>query len=164
MNGALRTVGRSEVEDVLYTEAAYLDAWELDEWLGLYTADARYCIPSTDKPDGDPARDLVIVDDDRERLESRVERLKSRRAHREFPVSRTRHMVTNVVIERSESDRLFVSAAFTVWRFRGVRADYYIGRYDYELAIDGDRLMIRSKRATLDMLTLDEAGAVSVIL
>jgi p-cumate 2,3-dioxygenase beta subunit len=164
MNAVSGTLTRSDVEDFLYREAAYLDAWDLDGWLTLYAADAHYCIPATDKPDGDPRRDLVIVDDDRERLESRVERLKSRRAHREFPVSQTRHLVTNVVIERQDGERVLVSAAFMVWRFREPRADYYVGRYDYELDVTPTGLAIRSKRATLDMRNLDEAGSVSIIL
>jgi p-cumate 2,3-dioxygenase beta subunit len=164
MNAVSHDVTRAEVEDFLYREAAYLDAWELDAWIGLYTHDAHYCIPSTDKPDGDPLKDMVIVDDDRERLESRVDRLKSRRAHREFPLSRTRHLVSNVILERQEPGTIFVSAGFTVWRFRGAKADYYVGRYDFELVTGADGLKIRSKRATLDLTTLDEAGAVSVIL
>jgi p-cumate 2,3-dioxygenase beta subunit len=164
MNAVSRAASRSDVEDFLFREAALLDAWELDEWLALYADDARYCIPATNKPDGDPRKDLVIVDDDRERLESRVERLKSRRAHREFPVSRTRHLVSNVVIERREGDRLFVSAGFMIWRFRGPRADSYVGRYDYELSGGPEGFKIRSKRATLDLLTLDESGSVSIIL
>jgi p-cumate 2,3-dioxygenase beta subunit len=164
MSVIAQTPSRDMVEDLLYREAELLDAWDLDGWLALFTADARYCIPSTDKPDGDPRRDLVIVDDDRERLESRVERLKSRRAHREFPVSRTRHQVTNVIIGRRDGDVVAVSAAFTVWRFRGPRADYFVGRYDYELLLTEPGLMIRSKRATLDLVNLDDAGSVSIIL
>lgn len=157
-------VERATVEDLLYREAALLDAWDLDGWLALYTGDARYCVPSTDKPDGDPRSDLVIIDDDRERLESRVDRLKSRRAHREFPVSRTRHLVSNVMIERAGEDSVVVSAGFAVWRFRGPRSDCYVGRYEYVLAVRPDGLAIRSKRATLDLMTLDDAAAVSVIL
>jgi p-cumate 2,3-dioxygenase beta subunit len=164
MNAVSRAVDRSEVEDFLYREAALLDAWDLDGWLALYTNDARYCIPSTDLPEGDPIKDMVIVDDDRERLESRVERLKSRRAHREYPNSRTRHFVTNVIVGRETPDGLPVSASFMVWRFRGTRTDQYVGRYDYLLAVTADALMVRSKRATLDLLTLDAAGAVSTIL
>jgi p-cumate 2,3-dioxygenase beta subunit len=164
MNAVSHDVTRSDIEDFLYREAAYLDAWDLDAWIGLYARDARYCVPSTDKPDGDPIKDMVIVDDDRERLESRVERLKSRRAHREFPLSRTRHQVSNVIVERRDGDAIYVSAGFTVWRFRGARADYYVGRYDYEFALTGDGMKVRSKRATLDLTTLDEAGAVSIIL
>jgi p-cumate 2,3-dioxygenase beta subunit len=157
-------VDRAAVEDFLYREAALLDAWDLDGWLALYTADARYCVPATDKPDGDPHRDLVIIDDNRERLESRVERLKSRRAHREFPVSRTRHLVSNVVIAGQEGDAVRVSAGFMIWRFRGKRSDYYVGRYDYVLGLEAGGLTIRSKRATLDLATLDDAASVSVIL
>jgi len=164
MNTTLDPIGREAVEDFLYREAALLDGWELDEWLTLYTADARYCIPSPDKPDGDPRRDLVIVDDNRERLESRVDRLKSRHAHREYPSSRTRHMVTNVRLTGREGDLCRVTASFMVWRFRGPRADYYVGRYDYELIASSGDLRIRSKRATLDLVNLDEAGAVSIIL
>jgi p-cumate 2,3-dioxygenase beta subunit len=154
---------RGEVEDLLYREAAMLDAWDLDAWLALYTSDASYCVPATDKPDGDPRTDLMIVDDDRERLASRVERLKSRHAHREYPHSRTRHLVSNVRLEPG-GDGLRVSAGFTAWRFRGKRADYYVGRYDYELVMTPDGLRIRSKRVTLDMPTLDVQAAVSFIL
>ncbi|GAC1570802.1 MAG: aromatic-ring-hydroxylating dioxygenase subunit beta [Candidatus Elarobacter sp.] len=164
MRTTLSSIGRQAVEDLLYREAALLDSWQLDEWLSLYTVDARYCIPSTDKPDGDPHKDLVIVDDNRERLESRVERLKSRHAHREYPSSRTRHLVTNVMVESDDGERCRATAAFMVWRFRGTRADSYVGRYEFEIVTVDRVLRIRSKRATLDLITLDEAGAVSIIL
>lgn len=38
--GSLAGLTRAEVEDFLYAEAELLDAWELDDWLALYTADA----------------------------------------------------------------------------------------------------------------------------
>jgi p-cumate 2,3-dioxygenase beta subunit len=160
-----RPITRSDVEDFLYREAALLDAWRLDDWVRLFTEDGAYLIPSNDTPDGDPDRDLMIVDDDHERIVARVERLKSRHAHREYPASRTRHQVTNVIVESSADDReLRVSAAFAVWRFRNDRTDWYVGRYDYVLALAGDTLRIRSKRATLDMTSLVPAGSVSIIL
>ena len=43
-----------EVEQLLYLEARLLDDWNLDAWLTLYTADARYVVPTTDLPEGDP--------------------------------------------------------------------------------------------------------------
>ena len=46
---------RLDVEEFLYAEAALLDAWRLDDWLELFTADARYEVPSTDRPTGEPA-------------------------------------------------------------------------------------------------------------
>jgi p-cumate 2,3-dioxygenase subunit beta len=157
-------VTRADVEDFLYREAALLDAWRLDEWLTLFTDDAAYVIPSNDTPGGDPDRDLMIVDDDRERIAARVERLKSRHAHREYPVSRTRHQVTNVIVEEADELGARISAGFTVWRFRNDRADWYVGRYDYDLVRVNGALRIRSKRATLDMTSLVPAGSVSIIL
>ena len=76
-----RLLMRLEVEDFLFEEAAILDDWRLDDWLALFTEDCRYVVPTTDKPDGNPATDLTLVDDDHERLYWRVNRLKSRHAH-----------------------------------------------------------------------------------
>ena len=52
---------REAVEDFLYQEAALLDEWRLDEWLGLFTVDARYVVPTTDLPEGDPKKELVFM-------------------------------------------------------------------------------------------------------
>jgi p-cumate 2,3-dioxygenase beta subunit len=157
-------VTRGDVEEFLYTEARLLDAWDLDGWAALYTDDARYVVPSNDLPEGDPLRDLVVMDDDRTRILARVTRLRSRHAHREYPSSRTRHQVTNVLILGRDGDALTVEAAFTVWRFRNERSDYYVGRYDYTLVVTDDGLRIRAKRVTMDMTSLNTAGAVSIIL
>ena len=74
-----------EVEQLLYLEARLLDDWDLDAWLTLYTPDARYVVPTTDLPEGDPRSDLVFIDDDRDRMAARVVRLQGRHAHREYP-------------------------------------------------------------------------------
>ena len=69
----------------------------------LFTEDAQYMVPTTDTPDAQPPYDNMFIDDDITRLRGRVTRLKSRHAHREYPASRTRHMVNNVrVIEASD--------------------------------------------------------------
>jgi 3-phenylpropionate/cinnamic acid dioxygenase small subunit len=49
-----------EVEDFIVCEAALLDEWRLDEWLSLFTEDARYMVPSTELPAGDPKETLAI--------------------------------------------------------------------------------------------------------
>jgi len=36
-----------EVENFLVREAALLDEWRLDDWLALFTEDARYLVPAT---------------------------------------------------------------------------------------------------------------------
>src|SRR5947208_10317726 len=140
-------ISREEVEDFLYTEAALLDAWRLDEWLALFTEDARYVVPSTDLPNADPAASLSLIDDDIVRLRGRVARLNSRHAYREFPWSRTRRLITNVQITGQEGDDLLVTAAFIVYRFRNEQAHPFVGRYLYCLTRVSGALKIRSRRA-----------------
>ena len=106
------------VEDFLYHEAAVLDAWDLDGWLGLLCDDARYLIPPNDVPDGDPDTTLFIIADDIDRIRGRVKRLKSRDAHAEFPPSRTRRLITNVRILEQDATEVTVTANFSVHRFR----------------------------------------------
>lgn len=160
----LAALTRADVEDLLYREAELLDDWDLDGWLTLYTDDARYVIPTTDDPDGDPREDLVLIDDDRLRMRARVERLNSRKAHREYPHSNVRHLVTNVRLGEVEGDELPVRASFTVWRFRGGRETSYVGSYYYRLVMTEAGPKIRSKRVVLAMTTLRPANDVAIIL
>ena len=155
---------RETVEDFLYHEAALLDEWRLDEWLALFTADARYVVPTTDLPEGDPKKDLVFIDDDMVRLRARVERLKSRHGHREYPWSRTRRFITNVRIKGLEEDNIFVTSSFLVYRFRMGETSPYVGWYEHRLKRVDRELKIYHKRTVLDMEALREHGAVSIIL
>ena len=157
-------VQRGYVEDLLYLEAQLLDEWRLDEWAQLYTDDAQYIIPANDLPDPEPDRDLVLVNDNKFRLLARVDRLNSRKAHREYPHATTRHQVSNVRILDQSGHEIVVSAYFTVWRFRNGRDDHYVGRYDYRLRRTDGALQICYKRAVMDMTVLRPAGAVSIIL
>lgn len=152
-----------EVEQLLYHEARLLDDWNLDEWLTLYTPDARYIVPTTDLPDGDPETDLLFIDDDYRRMAGRIERLKSRHAHREYPWSRTRRFIGNVMITAVEGNEIEATASVAVWRFRAGESAPYVGRYDVRLRREGEQLMICRKRATLDQEELSDHGALSII-
>jgi p-cumate 2,3-dioxygenase beta subunit len=155
---------REKVEDFLYQEAAVLDEWRLDEWLALFTADARYVVPTTDLPEGDPKKELVFIDDDIVRLRARVERLKSRHGHREYPWSRTRRFISNVRIKRLDEHNIAVTSSFLVYRFRMGDTSPYVGRYEHRLKQADGELKIHQKKAVLDMEALKEHGAVSIIL
>jgi p-cumate 2,3-dioxygenase beta subunit len=158
-----RLLLRLEVEEFLIEEAAILDEWRLDDWLALFTEDASYVVPSTDVPDGDPSTDLTLIDDDYLRLTWRVNRLKSRHAHREFPWSRTRRLVTNVRVLRADGDELVVTASILLYRFRHGHADTFVGRYLTTLARTDDGLRIRRRRAELDLERLSPNGALSMV-
>jgi p-cumate 2,3-dioxygenase beta subunit len=156
---------RARVEDFLYAEAALLDDWRLDEWLGLLTPDARYEVPSTDRPDGRPDTALMLISDTRAMIEARVKRLNSRKAHREFPWSRTRRIVGNVrVLAALASGELEITANFAVYRARGGQTQCYSGKYLYRLVPYGEAFLIGFRRAELDQETLDEHGTLSIVL
>ena len=153
-----------EVEAFLFHEAALLDEWRLDDWLALFTDDARYLIPSTDTPEGEPHTTLSLIDDDMARLRGRVERLNSRHAHREFPWSRTRRLVTNVRVTQIVGSEIHVAASFLVYRIRAGHVDPLIGRYEYILRRVEKTLMIAHRKAVLDLEALRPHGTVSIIL
>ena len=154
---------RELVEDFLFKEAALLDEWRLDDWVNLFTEDARYVVPTTDLPDGDPKRDLVFIDDDIARLRARAVRLNSRHAHREYPWSRTRRFVSNVRVEETNDGELSVTSNVLVYRFRNGEGAPYVGSIDYVLRRDDGDLKIAYRRAVLDLEALSWHGAVSII-
>ncbi|HYL23370.1 MAG TPA: aromatic-ring-hydroxylating dioxygenase subunit beta [Burkholderiales bacterium] len=159
----MNEIGRAEVEDFLYHEAALLDAWRLDEWLALLTEDATYRVPSNDQPESDPKSALFTIADDIRRIRARVARLKDPHAHAESPRSRTRRLISNVrILERSP---LLVEANFVVYRYRSnedVRT--YVGRYRYTLVNRDGALRIKARQAILDAMELASLGTVSFIL
>jgi len=157
------TALRAAVEEFLYREAALLDAWRLDEWLALFTADGRYLVPTTDLPDGDPQKDLVFIDDDMVRLRARVERLKSRHGHREYPSSRTRRFISNIRIKVDDGVTV-VTSSFLVYRFRMGESSPYVGWYEHRLKRIDEALKIHHRKAVLDLEALRDHGAVSIIL
>lgn len=153
-----------EVEALLFDEAALLDEWRLDEWLALFTEDARYVVPSTDTPEGDPRETLTLIDDDIARLRGRVERLNSRHAHREFPWSRTRRLISNVRITEVNGATIHAQASFLVYRIRAGAVDPLIGHYEHALRRVDGRLRIVHRKAVLDLEALRPHGTVSIIL
>jgi p-cumate 2,3-dioxygenase beta subunit len=156
---------RSDVEDLLYLEAALLDDWRMDDWLALWTQDAEYIIPTNDNPDADADRDLMYVNHDFRLLAGLVVRLNSVHAHREYPWSKTRHIVSNVrIFGEDEHGRVYGDAAFTVWRYRNKDTECFVGKYELRLQqIDG-QLRLSRKRILLDAWSLAPYGAISIVL
>jgi p-cumate 2,3-dioxygenase beta subunit len=147
-------ITRNDVEEFLYREAAMLDRWQLEEWLALFTDDAIYHVPTIGTAaEIGPENTLFYIADDRIRLRERVIRLQKKGAHAEWPRSRTRHMVTNVLIDERAGHR-----------FKNAAADVNGGSYRYRLVIVDGGLRIREKRSMLDMDALRPHGRVSILL
>ncbi|CAN5662479.1 aromatic-ring-hydroxylating dioxygenase subunit beta [soil metagenome] len=155
----------AELERFLYLEAELLDDWRLPEWLELFSPSGQYLVPSTDLPRGDPGRDLFLVQDDRFLLEQRIGSLMKRSAHAEYPHSRTRRLVSNVLAGAHDDGRIWVRANFAVFRTRSGAFDTYVGHYRHLLERDeSGSLRFLVRRCVLDLDALRPHGKVSIIL
>lgn len=156
---------RLTVEDLITREVSLLDNWELESWLDLFTSDAQYLVPSTDV-DGDnaiPENSLFYVFDDRKRMEERVIRLNKKGAHSEWPRSKVRHLVSNIIAEQADNS-IKATASFAVWRSKDSTSDVFIGHYIYEIIEADSEFKIRKKTCVLDMEALRPHGRISIIL
>ncbi len=149
-----------EVEQFLYREARMLDDRRFREWLTLFTDDVRYWMasrtnryPKSSKAIAilDPDRyveddigredELAILDETKETLTGRVDRLDTGMAWAEDPPSRTRHMISNIEVEPGEVEaELRVYSNFIVYRSRAeTEQDFYVGaRQDVLRRVDGE--------------------------
>lgn len=158
---------REEVETFLYRECALLDRWQLREWRALFADDGEYLIatPGLANPEtASPLEVLFLVADDQERLSQRVERLLDRTAHVEYPHSKTRHFMTNVLIESVAGSTLTVTANLLVYRSKGDDTTTFPAHLIYRLVRDGTDIRIREKRCVLDTDSLAHQGKMSIVL
>ena len=73
------------------------DTHAFDAWYALWTEDALYWVPANED-DIDPLRHVSIVYEDLEKIETRLFRLKGKRAHAQQPKSRLARVVSNLVM------------------------------------------------------------------
>jgi 3-phenylpropionate/cinnamic acid dioxygenase small subunit len=125
-----------EIENFLYHEADLLDARRFDEWLELFSDDLVYFMPiRRNVPFGQHERSENTVsgsgiswfDEDRWTLGKRVEQIQTGLHFAEEPLSRTSHMVTNVVV--NEAPELIEQGAHVRTKCRFL---VYQNRVEYE--------------------------------
>ena len=130
-----------ELEQFLYSEATLLDEHRFEEWLQLFTPEARYRVPTrTNRASRTPEPENLLApeapahfDDDYRGLAVRVARLTSGLAWSEYPISRTRRLVSNVQLRALPTPgELEVKSAFLLYRSRQEHAvDLFAGlRHD----------------------------------
>ena len=159
------SVDRAAVEDFLYTEAALLDAWDLDAWLELFEEGASYWVPPAGSNDDvQPDTTLFYVADDWFRLTERVKRLGKKTAHVEYPKSRCRHLVSNVRIVGGTDEAFSVTSNFVTYRSKGGQTETYLGHHNYEMCLNNGDIRIKRKTSFLDIDDINEQGKVSIII
>jgi 3-phenylpropionate/cinnamic acid dioxygenase small subunit len=115
---------QSDIREFLYREARALDERRLRDWLDFLAADITYEVPlrivREDLAEWDLSPIGRIFQDDKETLEVRVRRLETDFAWAEQPPSRTRHYVTNILVDPGDAPHEYeVSSYCLIYRSRG---------------------------------------------
>ncbi len=151
-----------EVERFLYREARLLDRKEFDLWLELFTDDVHYFMPlrrtrtkrELDQEFTQPG-EMAWFDDNKMVLAGRVAKLATGTAWAEDPPSRTRHIITNVLVVEDRGAELDVESNFLLYRTRLKSEEYtWIGsRQDTLRRVDG-ALKIAKRTILLEQTVL----------
>jgi len=156
---------RSEIEEFLFLDAELLDTWQLREWFANFTPDARYLIPSTDRPSGDSRTDLFLINDDWFLLSQRVDALLDGTAWTESPQSTTHRMISNVRAVEGDDGTISVKANVLAHRSRAERLDAYPAHLSLQMVRGGVHgFEIVERIAVLAMEQLRPHGRLSILL
>jgi 3-phenylpropionate/cinnamic acid dioxygenase small subunit len=152
-----------EIEAFLYREADLLDERRFEEWLALFTEDARYWMPirrnaPPDAPERERTREGVDVnwfDEGKDTLSRRVAQIRTGVHWAEEPPSRTCHMVTNVQIVRTDGDEAAVRSRFLLYRNRvETETDLLVGKREDTLRRVAGQWRIARRMILLDQSVL----------
>lgn len=151
-----------EIERFLYDEASLLDRGLFDEWLALFTDDVRYWVPVRENLAGNSSGihdsallQVALIDDDKEFLSKRIERLATGLAHAETPASRTTHLLGNVRILEANDEAVVVESAFALFQSRMGDVDHtFHGHREDRLRRVGDGWKIAERKVILDVSVL----------
>jgi len=154
---------RHEVQDFLYREAELLDERRYEEWLELFTDDARYFMPMRrnvphDEPEREFTREGLDVnwfDEGKDTLARRVQQIRTGIHWAEEPPSRICHMVSNVQILHASPTEIGVKSRFLVYRNRvETETDVLVGKREDLLRRANGSFRIARRKIVLDQSVL----------
>lgn len=160
-----------EIEQTLYTEAALLDSYRLEEWLGMLTDDIvitapirRDTHPGTEQSEF--SEEGYYIYNEADVLRERVTRLGKEYAWAENPRSRVRHVIGNVRVTDAGDDEYVAWNNQLVYRSYGntAKKDTLSAQRKTTLRrVDGD-LKITSREIYFDDSVLDVKNLTIVLL
>jgi 3-phenylpropionate/cinnamic acid dioxygenase small subunit len=145
-----------ELVGFVVREARLIDEQLFDEWLDLFTEDARYWMP-LDMGQTDPLLEQSLFYDDKLLLRIRVERLKGAKTYSQKPKSRCHHVLQTPVVEciDHEANRYETWTPFHYFESRRDEQTLYAGWSRHHLVREGGALRIKLKR--VDLVNCDSA-------
>jgi 3-phenylpropionate/cinnamic acid dioxygenase small subunit len=155
-------IGLDEAMHFVWLEADLLDHACYQEWLAMWTPDARYVVPidpgATDFEDS-----LNYIYDDHATRQKRTERLESGQSVSASPVARTVRLLSRFRILRSDSTVCELRCAQSLTEFRRGRERVYTGDVTHRLVRDAGGLKIDQKVVRLINST-EALGGIGYIL
>jgi benzoate/toluate 1,2-dioxygenase beta subunit len=144
---------RFEVEQFLFREARHADENDYDAWEALWTDDALYWVPANGA-DIDPARQMSIIYDNRNRISTRLKQVRTGRRYAQAPPSNLRRLLSNIEFLGGRANStggidLEVGANFLVVESRARGNRIWGGRTTYRLRRDGEALKLAYKKVVL---------------
>jgi 3-phenylpropionate/cinnamic acid dioxygenase small subunit len=121
-----RLVLKDQVENFVYHEAALMDDRRYEDWVDLMADDIHYFMPirknvkfgEWDTENSDPASEISWFDEGKDVLEGRVRQLMTGVHWAEEPVSRIRHIISNIRVTDVQGDLITATDNFFVWHNR----------------------------------------------
>lgn len=150
----------AEVAEWLYLEARLLDTGDFKAWLALMSKDVTYEMPTRTsvlpKQGSGFHPELGLFSEDHASLTARVNRLQTDQAWAEQPRSRTRHFVSNILVNEDASGAFHVTSSILVTRIRsGRHQDILSGeRQDILRRLDGG-LRLARREIYLDQTVIE---------
>jgi len=145
---------RAEVEDFLFLEARLADESDYDGWEALWTDDAIYWVPAG-RADADPQSEVSVIFDNRSRIATRLNQLRTGKRYAQSPASNLRRLISNVeILGRTEAGDTEVGANFLLLESRARGLQLWGGRTTYRLRRVDGALRLAFKKVAL--VNLDE--------
>lgn len=155
-----------DIERFLYEEARLLDRHDYHPWLALFADDLVYQMPVStnyhERAIGTPPAPATLAyyfDETLPLLTQRIKRLETGKAWAEMPPSRTRRLISNVLLTAADVDGEWdVQCNFFLYRSRLERqVDLFVGARTDRLRpgpVAGPRWKIARRQIELDQGTL----------
>ncbi|MEV8195374.1 MULTISPECIES: aromatic-ring-hydroxylating dioxygenase subunit beta [Rhodococcus] len=152
-----------QVEQFLYREARYADEHDFDSWEALWTDDALYWVP-VDGGDYDPMTHVSVVYDNRRRINTRLEQLRTGKRYAQSPPSHLRRVLGNIEILGLEekfpgTTDTVVGANFVLYESKPRGKEVWAGRYTYRLRVVDNEIRLVGKTVVL----VDNAEAIPTL-
>lgn len=149
------------IQAFLARECLALDERRYRDWLDMFAEDGRYEVPVRVTREKGAEWELSprsrIFDDDKKTLDVRIRRLETDFAWSEQPPSRTRHHLSNILVEAGGAAGTYlVRSNCLVYRSRGDRAacDILSAQRRDIIRRDGPRWLFVHRWAALDQSTV----------